>query len=213
MSAMCARAIVAALAAVATLAAPRAQTLRSGFDVAEFDRSVPPQDDLYRHVNAGWLARTAMPSDRVTYGAFAELTEKTERDLQAIIEEISARPDRPRGSTAQQVADLYASTVNVARIEELGASAIEPVMRRIDAAKNARDIAAEAGYLSSIAAGGPFGGAVGIDPLNPGLPVARVTQGGILLPDREYYLGAAPAMQQIRKQYADYLARIFALAA
>ena len=212
MGAMRARVIVAAFAAIATLAAPRAQTLRSVFDLADFDRSVLPQDDLYRHVNAGWLARIVMPSDRVTYGAFAELTEKTERDLQAIIEEISARPDRPRGSTAQQVADLYASTVNVARIEELGASAIEPVLRRIDAAKNARDIATEAGYLSSIAAGGPFGGAVGIEPLNPGLPVARLTQGRIHLPDREYYLGADPAMQQIRKQYADYLARIFALA-
>jgi putative endopeptidase len=206
------RALAAVVAAVVALAAPRAQPLKSGLDVADFDRSVLPQDDLYRHVNAGWLARTTMPTDRVTYGVFAELTEKTERDLQAIIEEIAARPDRPKGSTAQQVADLYASTVNVARIEELGAAAIEPVVRRIDAAKSHRDIAAEAGYLSSIAAGGPFGGAVGMDPMNPGLPVARVTQGGILLPDRDYYVSSDPSLTQVRTQYREYLAHIFTLA-
>src|SRR3954466_7210508 len=145
----------AAIAAVVDGPVPRAETLRSGLDVNDFDRRVSPQDDLYRHVNAGWLDRTAMPTDRVTYGAFAELADKTERDLQQIIDEVSARHDRPRGSAVQQIADLYASTVNADHIEDLGASAIEPVLRRIDAAKTTRDIAAEAGYLSAIGAGGP----------------------------------------------------------
>jgi len=202
----------AAIAAVVDGPVPRAETLRSGFDVNDFDRRVAPQDDLYRHVNGGWLDRTSMPTDRVTYGAFAELSDKTERDLREIIEEISARPDRPRGSPAQQVADLYASTVNVQRIDEIGLAAIQPELTRLDAAKTAKDIAAEAGYLSSIAAGGPFGGTVGLDPMNPGLPVARVTQGGILLPDRSYYLSDDPALAQVRAQYVAYLTRIFTLA-
>src|SRR4051794_15735391 len=67
--------VVVALLALAPW--PRTEELRSGLDVSDFDRKVAPQDDLYRHVNAGWLDRTAMPTDRVTYGAFAELADKT----------------------------------------------------------------------------------------------------------------------------------------
>jgi predicted metalloendopeptidase len=188
-----------------------AQAPKSGLDVAGFDHALRPQDDLYGYVNGAWLKRARIPDDRVTYGAFAEITEKTDIELRAIIDEIAARPNRARGSAAQQIVDLYASTMNVARIEELGVAAIRPQLQRIDAIQSARDVAAEAGYLSSVAAGGPFGGTVGIDPLNPGVPVARVTQGGILLPDRDYYLTDDPALAAIRVQYVHYLTRIFEL--
>lgn len=206
--------ILAAVAAVSALAGvmTRAQGPKSGLDVSGFDRTVAPQDDLYRHVNAGWLARGTIPGDRVTYGAFAELLDKTEHDLRAIIEEVAARPARPRGSPAQQIADLYTSVVDEARIEQLGAAPIQPELRRIDAIRSTRDLAAEVGYLSSIAAGGPFGGNVGIDPLNPGAPVARITQGGTLLPDRDYYLKDDPALAGIRLKYQQYLTHIFELA-
>src|SRR5690349_1090504 len=188
-----------------------AQPPRSGLDVAGFDRSLRPQDDLYGYVNGAWLKRTVIPGDRVTYGAFAEIVDKTDQDLRRLIEEIAARPNRPRGSPAQQIADLYASMTNVEEIEKRGASAIRPELQRLDAMATARDVAAEAGYLSSIAAGGPFGGLVGIDPVNPGAPVVRITQGGILLPDRDYYLKDDPALAAIRAAYAQYLTRIFAL--
>lgn len=201
---------VVAIAAI-VVALPHAQTLKSGLDVAGFDRSVAPQDDLYRYVNGGWLARVAMPADRVSYGAFAEIADRTELDLRAIVEALAARPGRQRGSSAQQIVDLYASVMDEARLEALGVSAIEPELHRIDAIRSARDVATEAGYLSSIAAGGPFGGTVGIDPLNPGAPVARVTQGGILLPDRDYYLSDDPAIAAVREKYQRYLARIFEL--
>src|SRR6266540_6388082 len=119
---------------------PQAQSSRSGLDVAGFDRTVAPQDDLYRYVNGGWLSRVAIPADRVSYGAFVEISDRTELDLRAIIEEVSARPNRPRGSAAQQIADLYASVVDEARLEQLGASPIQPELRRIDAIRSTRDL-------------------------------------------------------------------------
>src|SRR5436189_1243572 len=82
--------------AIVLVAMPRAQSPRAGIDVAGFDRSVTPQDDLYRHVNGGWLSRVAMPGDRVSYGAFSEIADRTDLDLRTIIEEVSARPNRPR---------------------------------------------------------------------------------------------------------------------
>ena len=205
--------ILAGIAALTALAGgmPRAQGPKSGLDLSGFDRTVAPQDDLYRHVNAGWIARVTIPGDRVTYSAFTELQDKTERDLRAIIEEVAARPNRPRGSAAQQIADLYTSVVDEARIEQLGAAPIQPELARIGAIRSTRDFAAEAGYLSSIAAGGPFGGTVGTDPLNAGAPVARVTQGGTLLPDRDYYLKDDPALAAVRQKYVQYLTHIFEL--
>src|SRR5215211_1653453 len=120
--------VVIAVAAVGALvvAMPDAQSLKSGLDVAGFDRSVSPQDDLYRYVNGAWLARTAIPGDRVSYGAFAEISDRTEADLRAIIEQVAARPNRPRGSAAQQIADLYTSVVDEARLEQLGTAPIQP---------------------------------------------------------------------------------------
>jgi putative endopeptidase len=203
--------VCAMVLAIVLVAIPRAQSPRAGVDVAGFNRSVAPQDDLYRHVNGGWLSRIAMPGDRVSYGAFSEIADRTDLDLRAIIEEVSARPNRPRGSAAQQIADLYASVMDAARLEQLGTAPIEPELRRIDAIATPRDVAAEAGYLSSIAAGGPFGGAAGIDPLNPGAPVVRVLQGGTLLPDRDYYLTDDPALAAIRTRYQQYLERLFTL--
>ena len=156
-------------------------------------------------------AAPSIPSDRVTYGVFAELAEKTSATSSVIIEEIAAKPQRARGRPRQQIADLYGSTLDVERIEQLGASAIEPELRRIEAAASARDIAAEAGHLSAIAAGGPFAGTMGVDPLNPGAPVVRVTQGGVLLPDRDYYLSDEAGLTAVRQEYLGYLSRIFRL--
>jgi putative endopeptidase len=201
---------VAACAAGAILTAA-AQAPRSGFTPADFDRSIPPQDDLYAYVNAGWLRDTPMPPDRVSYGAFGEIADKTEADLRALIEQIAARPSRQRGTPTQQIADLYASVVDERRVEELGTKPIEPELRRIEAIASTRDLAAEAGYLASIAAGGPFGGSIGRDPMNPGAPVARVTQGGLLLPDRDYYVAADPGHAAVRAKYEEYLAHIFSL--
>jgi predicted metalloendopeptidase len=201
----------ASLLASTIVLAVAVQAPQSGLDRAGFDRAVAPQDDLYAHVNGGWLRDTPMPVDRVSYGAFEEIADNTEADLRVLIEQIATRPGRPRGTPAQQIADLYASVVDERRVEELGTAPIAPELRRIEAIASTHDLAVEAGYLSSIAAGGPFGGSVGRDPANPGSPVARVTQGGLLLPDRDYYLSADPGHAAVRALYEAYLAHVFSL--
>jgi putative endopeptidase len=182
-----------------------------GLELASFDRSVRPQDDLFSHVNGGWLAATVIPSDRVSYGTFIELSDRAEADVRAIIEEISASGKRAPGSPAQQIADLYASMMDERRLDALGAAPIQPELARINAIVTARDLAAEMGYLSSIAAGGPFAGVVGEDVRVPGRLVVQISQGGTLLPDRKDYLDPDPKFQTIRRQYLEYLARIFTL--
>jgi predicted metalloendopeptidase len=101
--------------------------------------------------------------------------------------------------------------LNEARTDALAASPVAPELARIDAIATPKDLAAEAGYLATIAAGGPFGGSVALDAMNPTHLVAQVSQGGTLLPDREYYLSADPKYVEIRAEYERYLTTIFTL--
>jgi putative endopeptidase len=203
------RSIAAAAMAAGLLAAGVSPLQRSGIDLAGIDTSVRPQDDLFRYVNGVWLAGTDVPPDRVTYGTMAELADKTEADLKAIVDDVIARRPRATGSPAQQLADLYASATDDATIERLGAAPLRPELARIDAIRTASDVAAEAGRLSSIGAGGPFAGSTGSDPLRPGTPIVRIVPGGTLLPDRAYYTGQDPAMAAVRTKYEAYLRLIF----
>jgi putative endopeptidase len=188
-----------------------AQPPTSGLDLANFDPGVRPQDDLFRAVNGGWLARTPVPADRVTYGTFVELADRTESDLRALIEGVAADRNRQRG-TARQIADLYVSLMDQARAEAVGFQPIALLIRRVEAIQTRGDLASESGYLSAIALGGPFLGTVEEDAERPGIPLVSIAQGGTLLPDRDYYLAPDERFVRIRAQYADYLTTIFTLA-
>jgi len=185
--------------------------LKSGIDVSELGNAVRPQDDLFAHANGAWMRRTEIPPDRAWYGTFIELEDRAEADVRDIIAEAAALPDRRVGSTAQQIVDLYASIMNEARIEELGALPLKPELDRIDAIRNTRELAAEMGALSALGAGGPFPATVEVDAADPTLPVVRVTQGGTLLPDRDYYKKEDKASDEIRSRYESYLAQVFGL--
>lgn len=203
--------IATVIAAGAVLSASPWQSPTPGHGGAGAARRV--QDDLYEHVNADWLARTAIPADRVSHTAFSELGDKVERDILAIIEDVAARTDRRAGSAAQQIADMYRSVTDEAGIEAQGAAPMRDALNRIEAIADTRAFAAEAGHLSAIAAGGPFGGTVGTDPSNPAQLIVRVAQGGILLPDRETYVGADARSAALRAGYQSYLTTLFRLIA
>src|SRR5689334_15531098 len=91
---------------------------------AGMDLSIRPQDDLFGHVNGTWLATTEIPADRSAWGPFVSLAEVSEHRVQAIIEECAAGSPEP-GSPAQKIGDLYASFMDEARAEELGATPIQ----------------------------------------------------------------------------------------
>jgi putative endopeptidase len=205
--------ILIAAGLLTALAYPHAQApLTSGLDLTSIDRSIRPQDDLFRYMNGGWRARTPVPPERVSYGLFTELAERAEVDLRTLIEDVAAgRVTRRVSATTQQIADLYASMMNEALIESMGVKPIQPQLDKIAAIKTPKELAAEIGYLSSIAAGGPFAGTVGLDPRDPTQFVVQLSQGGTLLPDRDYYLKDDPAFVDARAKYEDYLTLIFTL--
>jgi putative endopeptidase len=197
--------------AAVTALAGQAPSLRSGIDVTTLDRTVRPQDDLFRYVNGAWLARTAIAPDRVSYDAFQEIGLKVEHDLRDIITAIAGAPDRA-GPQGRQIADLYDSILDEQRIEAAGLTPALPQLQRIASISSRSELAKEAGYLSAIGGGGPFEAEVGDDPQQPGVTGVRVLQGGTLLPSAAHYFGHAPRNVEVRTAYEAYLTTLFTLA-
>jgi predicted metalloendopeptidase len=199
--------MLAGLAGVALASAPS----RSGLDLASLDRSVRPADDLYRFTNGRWLDAAKIPDDRVAFGTFVEIADGIERDLHTIVEDARAATPKTPGSPQQLVGDFYASFMDEARIDALGAAPLATELERIDAITTPREFAAEASYMSSLAIGGPFVPNVITDADDPSRQLIQVAQSGTRLPDRDYYLSTAPGSVEIRRQYEAYLTRILTL--
>jgi putative endopeptidase len=201
------RSLVAAILA-STLLLEGAQTAKSGLDLSLLDRSVRPQDDFYQFANGGWLARTEIPGDRVSVSTFTDLADRAEEDVRHIVEGLAGRS----GGVERQIFDLYSSMMDEARIEQRGADAIREQLDRIDRIASVKDLAAEMGRLSAIGSGGPFSASVGLAAYDASAIVVTISQGGTLLPGREYYLDDDATSRSTRDAYLRYLETIFRLA-
>jgi predicted metalloendopeptidase len=188
------------------------QTLQSGLDRSSFDTSVRPQDDLFRHVNGAWLARTEIPPDRAIYGTFVQLTEQAETDLAELIQGAAKSPNRPPGSNPQLIGDLYASFMDEAALNSLGATPLKPHLAEVDALKTTAELADLLGRFSMIGIGGPVNGFVEADAGDPTRVAVYLAQAGTALPDRDYYLDGDPRFVDIRAKYQQYLEKVFTLA-
>lgn len=204
--------LAAGLVCGVTAVAAQQPALKSGLDLATFDKSVRPQDDLFRHVNGTWLKNTEIPADRPLAGTFVQLSDKAEADLYALIEELSGNPNRKPGSVAQQVGDLYLSFTDEVRINSLGAEPLKPTLARIDAINTPAELARVIGELSIVGVPGPVGGFIEADAGDPTKVVLYLNQGGTALPDRDYYLLDDPKFVDVRTRYGEYLEKIFTLA-
>ena len=186
-------------------------SLKSGLDLLGFDKTVRPQDDLFRYVNGNWLAKTEIPPDRPVYSAFVEVADRAEVNLHALIEELAADPHRQPGSAAQQVGDFYVAFMDEKRVNALGADPLKPRLAEIDAISDTRQFAEVAGRLSVVGVQVPVSSLVNPDAGDPTTFALYLNQGGMAL-SREYYLGDTPRFADIRTKYVAYLTEVFTLA-
>ncbi|MFL6616952.1 MAG: M13 family metallopeptidase [Povalibacter sp.] len=190
--------------------APAVPLLASGVLQQNIDPSVRAQDDFYRHVNGHWLATTEIPSDRSNYGAFTLLADGAERDLRQILEEAaaaasSANPDQ------QKVGDLYASFMDETTIDAKGLEPLRQELAVIEAIKTRRDLAKYIGHSQRIGVAQPFSFYVAIDRKNSTQYLSVIYQGGLGLPDRDYYLSDDARLKSIREQYRTYVRDLLAM--
>jgi putative endopeptidase len=180
-------------------------TLSSGLDLRWVDSSVRPQDDLFAHVNGRWLATHVIPDDRAQDGAFRVLRDRAEDDVRAIVEEAGGEP----GSESRKVADLYASFMDVERVEALGVAPLTPLLDEIAGAADRAALAAVLGRRQRAGRASLFGAFVSTDAKDSTRYLVHLNQSGLGLPDESYYRDDAYA--EIRTEYVAHLRRLAAL--
>lgn len=180
------------------------KTLVSGIDTAGFDTAIRPQDDFFRYVNGTWLANTEIPADKSNYGAFNALSDKAEADLRVIIEEAAAA-DAAAGTDTQKVGDFYATFMDEARAETLGAKPVQPYLDAIDSVKSHDDVHARMAELVKLGVEIPFGGFIGADAKNSSQYAMILWQNGLGMPDRDYYLSDEEKFVKLRDAYTAHV--------
>ena len=198
------------LAAVAVLVLASG-ALRADVNPKNFDLTVKPQDDFYRFVNGTYLKSTAIPPEYSSWGSHAELQKRNQDSLRILCERSAAKG--AAGSVIErQVGDLYASGMDVAAIEAAGATPLKPEFDRIAALKSPADVMLELAHLRSMGVGGAgFRFGSDADAKNSRVELAQLFQGGLGLPEREYYLRPDEKSQKLRAQYVTHVGRMLEL--
>lgn len=187
-----------------------AEPLASGIDQGNFDKTVRPQDDLFRYVNGGWLAKATIPADRAGYGAFQALGEEAEKNLRGIIEACANAKDNPPGSERQKIGDMYASFMDEVRAEKFGIEPIANLLAEIDAVNNKEELVQTFGKLYRVGVAGPLAAYVSTDAKKSDQHLLYLIQGGIGLPDRDYYWD--PKLKSKLTAYTAHVERMLSLA-
>jgi putative endopeptidase len=192
-----------------------------GIDPAGIDRSVKPGDEFYLYANGAWIKQAKIPEDRSSFGPGVKLVEQANQRTRDLIQE-TAKAGAPAGSEAAKIADYYASFLDEAAVEAKGRAPLQPDLDRIAAIRDKTELAralgetlrADTDPLNNTNYHTPhlFGVWVAQDFNDPTRNTAYVLQGGIGLPDRDYYLSDDAKMAETRTQYKAHVTKVLTLA-
>ncbi len=201
--------LFAATASVAGLAvaqgAGKAQLGTYGFDTAGMDKSVAPGDDFYAYANGAWAKKTAIPADKSNYGMFTALDDLSKSRTREILDAARTDPD-------SKIGRAYTSFLDEAAAESKGLAPIKPWLDEIRALTDKAGYAALAAKADRNGIGTMFGSFVGQDDKNPEAYIFSMFQGGIGMPERDYYLVDNPRFAALRTAYIKHLANVLTLA-
>lgn len=181
-----------------------------GVDLAGMDRTVKPGDDFFLYVNGTWVAKTEIPPDRTGFGAFALLRDLSEARVHAMLDGWAARKDLKAGSDEAKVAATYRTFLDEAAAEKLDAKPLEALLDAVRKAKSHDDVARVMARSRASSGKSFFGVNVGDDAKDPEKYTLYLSQSGLGLPDREYYLRDTFKPQKDR--YQQYVADMLRLA-
>lgn len=179
-------------------------------DTSAMNTSIKPGDNFYLYVNGRWIDKTQIPASESDAGAFLELYNRTKDNLHHLLDSVSKLTTKP-GSIEQKVADFYASGMDTATIEKRGYEPLKPILAEIDAIK---DPAGVMKFVTEQDRNGNnllFNEYIGADDKNSAMNTTVFSQGGLGLPDRDYYFKTDPETQAIVTAYKTYLQKLFTL--
>jgi putative endopeptidase len=200
----------ASLADAAAASAPTSSPA-SGIDLQHMDHSVRPQDDFFVHLNGQWLKTAEIPADKASWGSFMKLRDDTLPQLRGIVEELGKR--KHLSGEEQKIADLYASYLDEKKLNALGIKPLAGELGRIAALKDKAALPEMVAHLARLGVATPYGVRVQQDARASSRYAVYVSQGGLGLPDRDYYLKKDDAkLADALARYTLHVARVLTLA-
>ncbi len=179
-------------------------------DSANMDTTVRPQDDFYHYANGMWIKNNPIPGSEVRWGAFNVLQDNSYKKLKVLLEEASAA-NAKKGTNEQKVGDFFASAMDSAAIEKQGLSTIIDELNLVSGIKSKDDVLAVAAQLQRKALAPMFTFYVYQDQKNSSAYIPYVDQGGLTLPDRDYYVNNDARSKEIRTAFVSHLENMFTL--
>ena len=186
------------------------QTMQSKIDLANLDQTQDPGTDFFEFATGGWRKANPLTDEYARYGQFDALREKNREQLQELVLEQAAKESLP-GSNAQKVGDLYNLVMDSTRRNTLGTEPVKPLMNEIAAITNKSEIIPLVAKNYRLGIGGFFGTGVSTDIMNSDNNQLGIYQGGISLPEKEYYSATDEVSTNIRAKFREYVVNMFKL--
>jgi putative endopeptidase len=206
--------IISIIAPLGLRAEPQPQIAKNPppLDPTNMDTSVKPGDDFFRYATGAWIKRTEIPPEYSRWGAFNELIERNNDALHAIAEKASKTPVDPKlAPETQKVGDYYASGMDENTIEAMRAKPLQDEFTRIETIKDRQDVLAEIAHLHTMGVNAFFEFGAGQDAKDSTRDIAQVVQGGLGMPDRDYYTKQDPDMKEKREKYVAHVTKMLTL--
>jgi putative endopeptidase len=199
------------IAATPVMAQPALKFGKWGVDLSSLDPSVKPGDNFFLYVNGGWLKTATIPPDRSQTGSFQDLQILSEERLKTIVADLEKTPDQQLSGEQRKLRDLYDTFMDTSAIEAKGLAPVQKDLNYLAGLKTLADVAHAMGSIR-LATMSIYNIGVGVDDKNPDNYSVNLSQAGLGMPDRDYYLSQEPSIVKTREAYRKYLADMMTLA-
>lgn len=195
--------ILLAAATIASCQETETKSTTKFIDLANMDTTVSPGENFFLYANGGWMKENEIPESETRWGTFDMLREDNMNKLQALLNEAAAA-NAEAGTPTQKVGDFYKSGMDSATIEKAGLDPVQPILNRISNATTKSDILNEIGTLHTEGLSQVFGFYISPDDKNVTTQICQLYQGGLGMPDRDYYFNSDERSETIRNAYKAY---------
>ncbi|MCX7797579.1 MAG: M13 family metallopeptidase [Melioribacter sp.] len=183
----------------------------TGFDVRVLDRNVLPSHNFYQFAVGNWANYNPIPDDKTRWVSFSILEEQNNKILKELVEELAANKNLQKGSARQKIGDFFATGMDSIRIEKLGYNPIKPYLQQIDNINNKKDLIETIAEFHLTGFPALFNFFVNADAKRSKINIGIISQGGLGLPDVEYYTKDDERSREIREKYTEHIANMFRL--